>query len=97
VAGVRRDAGLAAKLRGTIAFPFEGGSDREIIGIDQFTVPQFWAVDEPGGLRADVGRAAQGRIECLGDTLTLGVTQRCGLVQEQLGLLPQGSKGLAKL
>jgi hypothetical protein len=68
-----------------------------VLLIDQFTVPQFLAVGEPGGLRADVGRAAQGRIECLGGTLTLGVTQRCGLVQEQLGLLPQGSKGLAKL
>ena len=35
---VRRDAGLAAKLRGTIALAFEDGSDSEIVGIDQFTV-----------------------------------------------------------
>src|SRR5437870_8058363 len=41
--------------------------------------------------------AAQGRVEHLGDTLALGVTQRRGLVQEMLGLLPQGCHGFSKL
>ena len=95
--GVRRAAGLAAKLRGTIALAFEDGSDREIIGIDQFTVTQFLAVREQGGLLADVGMAAQGRVERLSDTLALGVPECRGLGQEMLGLLPQGWNGLAKL
>jgi hypothetical protein len=94
---VRHDAGLTAKLRGTIAFPFEDGSAREIVGIDQLTVQQLLAMGEPGGLRADVGMAAQCRVERLSDTLALGVTERRRLVQEMLGLLPQCGNGLAKL
>ena len=37
------------------------------------------------------------RVERLGDTLALGVTQRRRLVQEVLGLLPKRGNGLAKL
>ena len=94
---VRRKAGLTPKLCGTIALAFEDGCDSEIIGIDQFTVRQFLAVGEPGGLLADVCMAAQGRAERFGDTLALGVTQRRRLVQALLGLLPQGGNRLAKL
>ena len=94
---VRGDTGLAAKLCRTIALAFEDGSDREIVGIDQFTVRQFLAVGEPCGLLADVGMAAQGGVERFRDTCALGVTQRHGLVQEMLGLLPQGGHRLAKL
>jgi hypothetical protein len=94
---VRHDAGLAAKLRGTIALAFEDGSDSESVGIDQFAVTQFLAVGEPCGLLAEVCMAAHRSVERLGDTLALGVTQGRRLVQEVLGLLPKRGNRLSKL
>ena len=94
---VRRDAGLTTKLCGTIALALDDGRDGEIVGIDQFTVEQCLALGEPGGLLADVGMAAQGRLERRGDPLALGVTERRRLVQEPLGLLPQRGNGCSKL
>lgn len=94
---VRRDAGLATKLRRTIALAFDDGRDREIIGMDHFTVPQFLALGEPRGLLANMRMVAQRRRERLGDALALGIAQRRCLCQEMLSLLPQGSKGFAKV
>ena len=76
---------------------FKDGRDGEIVGIDEFTVPEFLAVGEPGGLCADMGMVAHGRGERLGDTLALGIAQRRRLGQEVLRLLPQGGNGLTKL
>ena len=94
---LRRDAGLAAKLRGTIALAFEDGRNGQVVGIDQFTVTQFLAVGEPCGLLADVGMAAEHGGERLGDTLALGLTQCRRVVQEVLGLLPKRSDGLSQV
>src|SRR5215813_702912 len=76
---VRCDTGLPAKLGGTIALAFDDGRNGEIVGIDQFTVPQFLALSEPSGLLADVRMTVQGRLERLGDSLALSVTERCSL------------------
>ena len=93
----RRDTGLSTKLRGAIALAFEDGSDAEIVGIDEFTVAEFFPVGELGGLRADVRMAAHRRVERIGQTLARGTAQRCRLCKELLGLLPKRGDGLAKL
>ena len=92
----RRDTGLATKLRGAIALAFEDGSDGEIVGIDQFTVAEFFPLGERGGLRADVRMAAHRRVERIGQTRARGVAQRCRLVKELLGVLPKRGEGLSK-
>ena len=94
---VGRDPRLTPKLHGAIALAFEDGRDRQIVGIDEFTVRQCLAMDEPGGLLADVGMVIQGRAERLGETLALPIAQRCRLDQEALGLLPQSGDGLPQL
>lgn len=53
-------------------------------------------MDEPGGLRADMGMVAQRHGERLGDTLALDIAQRRRLGQEVLRLPPQGGHGLSK-
>jgi len=40
----RGEAGLSAKLRGTIALPFDNGGNGGIVGIDQFRVAQLLAL-----------------------------------------------------
>ena len=94
---VRRDPGLPPKLGGAIALAFEDGGDREIVGIDEFTVTEFLAVGELFGLLADVRMAAQRRVACLGYPLALAVAQRGRLGQQLLGLLPKCCNGLANL
>jgi hypothetical protein len=94
---VRRDTGLATKLRGAIALAFEDRRDGEIVGIDEFTVAEFFALGELGGLLADVRMAAHRRVERIGQTLALGVAQSCRLRKAVLGLLPKRGNGLAKL
>ena len=63
---VRRDTRLATKLRGAIALAFENGRDGEIVGIDEFTVAEFFALGEPCGLLADVLMVAYRRVAGLG-------------------------------
>ena len=43
---VRRDARLTPKLRGAIALAFENRRDGEIVGLDEFTVTEFFALGE---------------------------------------------------
>jgi hypothetical protein len=76
-------------VRRAIALAFEDGRDGEIVGIDQFTVTEFLAVDEPCGLLADVRMVAQRRGERIGATLALGIAQRRRLGKKVLRLLPQ--------
>ena len=92
----RRDTGLTTKLRGAIALAFEDGSDGEIVGIDKFTVTEFFPLGELGGLLADVRMAAHRRVERLGQTLARGSLSAVACVKELLGLLPKRGDGLAK-
>ena len=94
---VRRDTGLATKLRGAIALAFEDGRDGEIVGIDEFTVLEFFALGEPCGLLTDVLIVVHRRGERRGETCALGVAQRCRLGKESLGVLPKRCDGLSKL
>lgn len=82
----RCDAGLSAKLRGTIALAFENRGKGEIVGIDQFTVAQLLALGQPGGLCTDVFMVAHRRGEGKGETLTLGLTQGERLFEALFGL-----------
>ena len=95
--GLREDAGLPTKLGRAIALAFHDGGDGRIIGIDEFTVAEFFPVGELGGLLTDVRMAAHRHVERLGQTLARGVAQCCRLCKELLGLLLKRIDGLAKL
>jgi hypothetical protein len=90
----RYDAGLSAKLRGTIALPFDNGGNGGIVGIDQFIVAQLLALGQPCGLFTDVFMVAHRRGEGKGETLTRGLTQGERLCEALLGL---EGKGLDRL
>jgi hypothetical protein len=92
----RDDTGLSAKLGRAIAFAFDNGSNRGIVGIDQFKVAELLAMGEPCGLLADVLMGAHRRAQLMGKTLALGLTERLGLFQTLLGLVGKGFDGLAK-
>ena len=95
---LRHDAGLAAKLGGAIALAFEDGGNGGIVGIDDFTVAEFFALGEPCGLLADVRMArCIAALNVAANRSRCGVTERCRLGQEVLGLLPKRGDGLAKL
>ena len=93
---LRHDPGLATKLRGAIALAFEDGGNGEIVGIDEFTVAEFFALGEPCGLLADVRMAAQRRVERLAKRWRWASLSVGRLVKELLGLLPKRGDGLAK-
>ena len=84
-------------MRGAIALAFEDRSKGEIVGIDEFTVAEFFPLGELGGLLPDVRMVAHRRVERIGQTLARGVAQRCRLRQELLRLLLKGDDGLAQL
>ena len=92
----RDDTGLSAKLRRAIALAFDNGSNRGIVGIDQFTVAELLALGEPLGLPADVLMGAHRRAQLTGKTRALRLTQRLWLFKTLLGLLGKGFDGLAK-
>ncbi len=91
----RDDTGLSAKLRRAIAFAFDHGSNRGIVGIDQCKVVELLAWGEPRGLPADVRMGAHRRAQLTGKTRALGLTQRLWLCKTLLGLLGTGFDGLA--
>jgi hypothetical protein len=86
----RCDAGLSAKLRGTIALPFDNRGNGGIVGVDQFIVVQLLALGQPGGLFTDVCMVAHRRGEGKGETLTLGLTQGARLFEALFGLESKG-------
>ena len=69
----------------------------EIIGIDEFTVTEFFALGEPCGLLADVRMAAQRRVERLGETLALGVVSVVAWSRSCWACVPKCGNGLSKL
>ena len=82
----RGDAGLSAKLHGTIALPFENGGNGGIVGIDQFIMAQLFALGQPCGLFPDGFMVAHRRGEGKGELLTLGLTQGTRLVEASMAL-----------
>ena len=92
----RDDTGLSAKLRWAMALAFDHGSNRGIVGSDQWKVVELLALGEPRGLPADGLLGAHRRAQLPGKTLALGLTQRLCLCKTLLGLVGKGFDGLAK-
>ena len=93
--GLRHQAGFAAKLGGAIALAFEDRGHGGIVGIHDFTVGEFFALGEAGGLSTNGRMSAHRRVEFTGEPRALGVAQRAREGKEVLSLLPQCIDGLA--
>jgi hypothetical protein len=85
----RDEARLAAKLDCTIALSLENRGNGCVVRIDNFTVPQPFAMDEPSRLCGNVIMGAQGLPQLRGHTLALGLTERLDTGQLHLGGLCQ--------
>jgi len=90
-------ARLAAELRRAIPLAFDKRCDGAIIGIDNFTMAEFFPLGEPGGLRTDMRMRAQRGVQRLGQALTRGGAPRARVGQALLGLLPQRGDGLPQV
>lgn len=67
-----------------------------IVGIDECAVREFLPLREACGLCADGRMGTHGGGERIGEPLTLGLPQRCGLFQALLGLLAKRVDGCTK-
>src|SRR6266850_8318017 len=67
--------GLAAKLGGAVALAFANGGNRGIVGIDNFTLGQGFAVGEPTGLGGDLVMGCEGSFELGVQALPLALSQ----------------------
>jgi hypothetical protein len=91
--GFGGEAGLAAKLRRAIALAFDNRRNGGIVGIDQFTVPEFLACGQALGLLTDAVMVAHGCREGERETFPLGLTQGTPVFEALLGLEAQGFDG----
>ena len=61
--GLGDNAGFAAKLSGAVALAFANRGNREVVRIDEFTLPQGFAVSQPAGLGGDLVMGFEGYFE----------------------------------
>ena len=61
--GLRQHAGFATKLGGTIAFAFDDGCNRRVIGIDNFVLGELFALGEALRLFGDVPMRRTGSLQ----------------------------------
>jgi hypothetical protein len=92
---LRPKARLAAKRRRALALPFDEGGHGGLVGLDDLTGAELLALGESPRVRADVRLGLHRRVHLTGQTLTVGVLQVVGVLQELLGLLAKSWDGLA--